>query len=417
MGRVQGIAHLVSRGCGGHGCFGPRRRRRYQPSHPVGQVSFPLSPLRFKPGEPIRIAVVQLIGLDIDVPPKPHFSHKVAQDTSDAPAQGHTRLLSFLIDSIACINAHLTIETSKPGKLPLEFDIAQIKLHNVSVGGLMQFDAQLTNPRPAGLIITSGSIGPWAVEDPGETPVTGNYNFEKADLSVFKGIAGILNSTGTYQGALRNLTVDGEADVPDFRLTRFGTALPLETQFHALVDGTNGDTWLQPVHAKLGGSHFITDGKIVGIPPEILPNGNKKPGGHEIALNVIVDGGRMEDFLRLTSKSGSPIMTGTLNLKTTLDIPPGTVPVDEKMKLNGSFVLEDAASTGEGDTAWTLVELSLRGQGEPKEVKNAGFASALRHREQFHNGRRSDYASQSRSTPCRERRLTWRASMAWMAVR
>jgi len=329
------------------------------------------APLRFKPGEPIRIAVVHLNGLDIDVPPKPHFSHRAAQDSGAAPENGHHPLLSFLIDRIECFNAHLTIETSKPGKLPLEFDIAQVKLRNVSAGGLMQFDAQLTNPRPLGTIITSGSIGPWVVEDPGETPVKGNYNFEKADLGVFKGIAGILNSTGRYEGALRNLTVDGEADVPDFRLTRFGTALPLETQFHAIVDGTNGDTWLQPVHAKLGGSHFITDGKIVGIPPEILPNGNTKPGGHEIALNVIINGGRMEDFLRLTSKSGTPIMTGTLNLRTTLEIPPGKVPVDEKLKLNGSFVLEDAAFTSE-KIQHDVGELSLRGQGQPKEAKNAG---------------------------------------------
>jgi hypothetical protein len=329
------------------------------------------APLRFKPGEPIRIVEVQLVGLDIDVPPKPHFSHHTAQDSGAAPEKGHHQLLSFLIDRIACMNAHLTIETSKPGKLPLEFDIAQVKIRNVSMGGRMEFDAQLTNPRPAGLIITSGSIGPWVVEDPGETPITGNYNFEKADLGVFKGIAGILNSTGRYDGALRNLTVDGQANVPDFRLTRFGTALPLETQFHAIVDGTNGDTWLQPVHAKLGGSHFITDGKIVGVPPEILPNGNTKPGGHEIALNVIVDGGRMEDFLRLTSKSGSPIMTGTLNLKTTLEIPPGTVPVDEKMRLNGSFVLEDAAFTSE-KIQHDVGELSMRGQGQPKEAKDAG---------------------------------------------
>ncbi|MEI9970509.1 MAG: hypothetical protein WDM87_18550 [Terracidiphilus sp.] len=43
-----------------------------------------------------------------------------------------------------------------------------------------------------------------------------------------------------------------------------------------------------------------------------MPNGAPWPGGHEIALNVDVDAGHMEDFLRLVSKSGSPILTGTL---------------------------------------------------------------------------------------------------------
>ena len=116
----------------------------------------------------------------------------------------------------------------------------------------MGFEAELTNPRPVGTIHTKGSFGPWVVEDPGESPVTGDYQFEHADLGGFKGIAGILSSTGHYEGTLRDIVVDGETDTPDFRLTHFGTALPLHTNFHARVDGTNGDTWLEPVEATLG---------------------------------------------------------------------------------------------------------------------------------------------------------------------
>jgi hypothetical protein len=329
------------------------------------------APLRYKPGEPIRIAVVELIGLDVDVPPKPHFTHVAAPAGGVTPDQDHEPMLRFEIESMECKGAHLTLETSKPGKLPLEFAIAHIKLSHVSVGGSMQFDAQLTNPRPAGIIVTSGSMGPWVVEDPGETPLEGNYRFEHADLSVFKGIAGILNSAGKYQGALRNLTVDGQADVPDFRLTHFGTSVRLETEFHATVDGTNGDTWLQPVHAKLGESRFTAEGKIVGVPAEALPNGAARPGGHEIVLNVNVGRGRMEDFLRLTSKSGTPLLSGALTLKTTLEIPPGSEPVQEKMRLNGSFILEDAAFTN-AKIQNEVAELSRRGQGQPKETENAG---------------------------------------------
>jgi hypothetical protein len=329
------------------------------------------APLRYKPGEPIRIAVVELIGLNVDVPPKPHFTHGSAPVGGVAPGQTSEPMLRFEIESMECKGAHLTLETSKPGKLPLEFAIAHLKLSHVRVGGSMQFDAQLTNPRPVGTIVTSGSIGPWVVEDPGETPVVGGYRFEHADLSVFQGIAGTLNSTGKYQGVLRNLTVDGQTDTPDFRLTHFDTSMPLETQFHATVDGTNGDTWLQPVHATLGRSHFTADGKIVGVPAGVLPNGAARPGGHEIALNVNVGRGRMEDFLRLVSKSGTPLMTGELTLRTTLEIPPGTEPVQEKMKLNGNFNLEDATFTS-ARIQNEVRELSLRGQGQPKEAKNAG---------------------------------------------
>jgi len=280
-------------------------------------------------------------------------------------------MLRFEVDSIDCKDAHLTIETSKPGKLPLKFAIAHVKLSHVSVSNSMQFDAQLTNPRPEGTIVTSGSFGPWVVEDPGETPVAGDYNFENVDLGVFKGIAGILNSTGKYQGVLRNLEVNGQTETPNFRLTQFGTAMTLVTTFDATVDGTNGDTWLHPVRATLGQSHFTAEGKIVGVPFTTSPNGSAQLGGHEIALNVNVDDGRMEDFLRLVSKNGTPLMAGQLTLNTKLEIPPGAEPVPEKMKLNGKFLLENAAFTSlkvQNDVG----ELSMRGQGQPNDAKNAG---------------------------------------------
>ena len=323
------------------------------------------APLRYKPGEPVKISVVELKGLDIDVPPKTHFTHRPSPEHAE---EHGTPLLRFEMESIRCDGAHLTLETDKPGKLPLEFAIAHIKLTHVRAGGNMQFDAELTNPKPAGKILTTGAMGPWMVEDPGETPLNGSYRFEHADLGVFKGIAGILQSTGRYEGVLRDLVVDGQTDTPDFRLTSFGTAVPLHTEFHAHVDGTNGDTWLEPVNATLGQSHFTAEGEVVRVPPGTASHGTATPGGHEIALHVKVDRGRMEDFLRLTSKSGTPLLTGTLELKATLEIPPGSAPVDERLKLHGSFTLEDAQFTSV-KIQNEVGELSLRGQGQPGEAR------------------------------------------------
>jgi len=333
--------------------------------------------LHYKPGEPVKVSVVQLRRLDIDIPPKSHLGHAVQAEHGE---QRGTPLVHFVVGSIVCNDAHLTIETDKPGKLPLEFAIAHVELTHANAGGSMQFDAEVTNPRPEGKILTSGRAGPWAVDDPGETPLKGSYRFEHADLGVFKGIAGILQSTGKYVGVLRDLTMDGETDTPDFRLTQFGTALPLHTVFHAHVDGTNGDTYLQPVHATLGQSRFTCEGKVVRLSPGTDKNGTAAPGGHEIDLNVLVNGGRMEDFLRLTSKSATPLLTGTLALKTTLKIPPGTAPVDERLRLKGSFILEDAQFTST-KIQNEVRELSLRGQGRPKEAKHAAGAdvrSAMR---------------------------------------
>ena len=335
------------------------------------------APLRYKLGEPVKISVVELNGLDIDVPPKTHFTHGSSPEHAE---EDRKPLLRFEIENITCNGANLTLETDKPGKLPLEFAIAHIKLNHVRPGTPMQFDAELTNPKPAGKIFTTGTIGPWSVSDPGETPVSGSYRFEHADLGVFKGIAGILQSTGKYVGVLRDLVVDGQTDTPDFRLTSFGTAVPLHTEFHAHVDGTNGDTRLEPVNATLGQSHFTAEGEVVRVPPGTTSHGTAIPGGHEIALKVKVTGGRMEDFLRLTSKSGTPMLTGTLAMKAKLDISPGAAPVDERLKLNGSFTLEDAQFTST-KIQDKVNSLSLRGQGLPREAKSgedADVRSAMR---------------------------------------
>ena len=329
------------------------------------------APLSYKPGRPIRISVIELKGLDVDVPPKTHFAHAQppGRSTSNSKATV-SNLLRFVVSRIQCDDAHLTIETSKPGKLPLEFAIAHLNLSRVSEGGPMQFDAELTNPRPAGLILTSGTLGPWKVEDPGETPIGGKYHFDHADLGVFKGIAGILTSTGEYSGVLRDLVVDGQTDTPDFRLTHFGTPVPLYTRFHAQVDGTNGDTWLQPVDATLGQSHLIAVGQIVRQQAKTLRDGRTLPAGHDISLNVNVDRGNIADFLRLASHSGNPLLSGDLALKTSLDIPPGTDSVLERMVLDGNFSLDDAEFASTKIQDW-VSELSMRGQGKPKDAKAA----------------------------------------------
>ncbi len=263
----------------------------------------------------------------------------------------------------------------KPGKLPLEFTIARLKLTNIASGEAINFDAELTNPRPRGKVSTTGSIGPWQGVDFGEAPLQGEYRMEQAELASFKGIAGTLNSTGHFAGTLRDLTVEGETETPDFRLTHFGNGMRLTTRFHARVDGTNGDTWLEPVEAVLGQSHFNVKGSIVRLRGVVM-DGAQQYGGHEIALGVNVDRGRIEDFLRLASRSAAPLLSGDVKVKTSLRIPPGPAPVHERLKLDGWFALENARFSSE-KIQGRIAELSLRGQGRPEELKSADPASIL----------------------------------------
>jgi hypothetical protein len=351
------------------------------------------APLRFSPDTPVHISVVQLKGLTVDIPPRSSFSHEPAAQPSSSENGGQNggqsavkkALLNFVIDSVVCTNTHLVIETSKPGKLPLDFDIASLKLTHIKAGGDMDFDAQLTNAKPVGTIFTTGNFGPWTVDDPGDSPVSGQYRFEHANLGDFKGIAGMLDSTGKYQGTLRSLTVDGVTDTPDFQLTHFGSPMPLHTEFHAKVDATNGDTWLDPVNATLGQSQFTVRGEIVRVPDtsaEAKPPAGQSASaphmkGHDISLTVDIAHGRMADFLHLVSSSGTPLLTGTLVMKTSLEIPPGKEPVHQRMKLNGTFTVDDAEFT-DAKVQQRIGELSLRGLGQPKEAKQQDIKADVR---------------------------------------
>src|SRR5262249_40379349 len=160
-------------------------------------------------------------------------------------------------------------------------------------------------------------------------------------------------------------------DTPDFQLSHFGSPQQLHTQFHAYVDATNGDTHLDPVDAVLGQSKFTVRGEIVRVPESNSSKGKPSPAdqsaapprmkGHDISLMVNVPNGRMEDFLRLVSSSGTPILNGTLAMKTSLDIPPSSEPVHRRIRLNGTFTLNDAQFTDD-KIQQRIGELSLRGQ-------------------------------------------------------
>lgn len=330
------------------------------------------APLHYEPGKPIYISLVQLKGLDVDLPPKMRLGSAGGAGSDSAQSGGG--FVQFRAGTIECTSALLTLESGNPGKPPMVIAIAHLKLTQVGEGrSAMGYDAELTNPRPKGTIDTHGHFGPWEVEDPGESPIGGSYRFEHANLADFRGIAGILSSTGNYEGTLRDLAVNGETDTPDFRLSSGGEAMHLRTQFRAQVDGTNGNTRLENVDATLGGSHLIARGEIMRVAALNAQDGQMmRPGGHDIALKVNVYNGRIEDFLRLAT-SGQPLLTGAVTMKTALEVAPGRPPVSDRLQLNGNFLLADAQFTST-NMQKHIEELSMRGQGKPKDAKSPGAA-------------------------------------------
>ena len=324
-------------------------------------------PLHYQSGQPVHITQVRLKGLDIHFPPQSHMQKAAQSQQPGAPANPWAA--RFIIDAVDCTEARFTLETDKPNKLPLEFIINRFRVKGVRSGEPLIFDAEVENPKPPGQVHTTGAFGPWIVSDPGNSPLRGDYTFQHADLSVFKGIAGMLSSSGHYMGTLRDLAVNGQTDTPDFQLSRFGHTMVLHTNFDARVDGTNGDTWLNAVNATMDGSHFTAKGQVVRV-LRTGSDGRLHSIGHDIALTVNVDRARIEDFLRLATDAPVPILDGNIQVNAQLHIPPGTAPVHERIGLKGRFLLDDAEFTSL-PVQKRIRELSLRGLGRASELKSA----------------------------------------------
>jgi hypothetical protein len=301
---------------------------------------------------PMHVETVYVKGLELNLPPKGN-----RQEMTNMGSR--TPKTTIYVDQFVCEDTKLVINTSKPGKPPLEFAIANLKMKDVGPGQPFQFNATLVNPKPVGNIQSSGLFGPWQQDSPRDTPVQGDYSFNNADLSTIKGIGGTLSSTGEYSGTLSNIVVHGKTDTPDFRIATSGHAVPLHTEFHAVVDGTSGDTYLQPVNATFLRTSFTANGSVVRM---------STPKGHDIELDVVLDGARIEDLLQLGVRTDPPVMTGPVEMKTRLSLVPGDASVGDRLKLAGSFHVLDAHFTNE-KVQGKLDSLSLRSQGKPRQAQ------------------------------------------------
>jgi hypothetical protein len=130
----------------------------------------------------------------------------------------------------------------------------------------------------------------------------------------------------------------------------------LKTHYIAVVDGTNGNTYLKPVTAHFLHSTIECSGEVVGV------HGSKH---RKIVLEATASDARVEDLLHLVVKGDQPVMTGTANLKTKIDLPAVDGTLFDKLILDGQFGIEGAHFSSEG-VQGKIDSLSRHGQGQPK---------------------------------------------------
>jgi hypothetical protein len=320
---------------------------------------------------PIRLKTVDLDGLDISIPAggiNPAKARRESPPASDAappplPRFGRPKRASttLLIERLVASNATLDIASADPAKLPRHFEIHDLEMLGLGDASGAPFSARLTNPTPRGAIETKGTFGPWHTDNPRLTPIRGGYGFRRADLNTIKGLGGTLSSEGSYHGVLERIDVNGRTDTPDFSIDLAGQRVPLTTRFSAVVDGTNGNTWLERVEATLRDTVIVARGAVIRA---------QDVKGRQISLDVAIDDGRLEDLLALAVKAARPPMTGAMTIKTRLVIPAGEEDVIDKLQLAGEFALARARFT-DLRIQRRVNALSRRGQGDEQPAPQA----------------------------------------------
>jgi hypothetical protein len=322
---------------------------------------------------PRHVSEVRLKGLLVQIPPDNHDdADKNEPKKTDAEHMANARKFEqIIIDRFEAPDTILKLYSRKPNKPPKEFIIHHLVMNSVGSKQTIPYIATLTNPVPKGEIEASGTFGPWDVLHPARTPVSGKYSFAHANLDTIDGLAGILSSVGDFKGPLNRIDIEGTTETPDFQIDAGGKAVPLSTRFKAVVDGSDGDTYLTRVDGKFLNTQLVASGKVVGI---------EGVRGREVQIDTTIDKGRVEDLLRLAMDSKKPLLVGPAHLQAHILIPAekGRKVID-KMKLRGEFGLTQAKFT-DATVQQKLVGLSRHGQGKDSAEAMGEVVSDLRGR-------------------------------------
>ena len=328
--------------------------------------------------KPRRVDTVVLTGLAIAIPPSPGPGQPRFPDRSDEPALSAERVgpaaeaslvdgpppsrtrapagpPAVIIGRVTADAATLVILPRETRKLPRRFVMHRLTVRDISSERAMAFETTLENPQPRGIVATSGTFGPWHVGAPARTPIAATYRFVDADLSTIRGLAGTVQAEGRYAGVLERIEATGTSTTPGFDLRVGGRPLPLETRYTVVIDGTNGNTYIQPAEARLGeGTPLRVTGGVVKA---------EDLRGRTVDLATHIVDGRLEDVLALVV-DGPPAMRGRIAVDAALLIPPGPDPVARRMRLDGRFTLSRTTFRSALVQA-RIDELSRRAQGKP----------------------------------------------------
>ncbi len=297
-----------------------------------------------------HVKLIRADGMHIRIPPRG------AGERFQTPERS-----TVVIDHLMADGAILEVSRGA-NEQALKFSFHNFELNNIGSNGPALFRAKFSNPEPPGEITTSGKFGPWNADDVGKTAVSGEYEFERADLGVFHGIAGLLSSSGKFSGVLDQIDVEGQTDIPNFAVTSSSHQVQLRTQFRAAVNGENGDTFLRQVTATFWKTTVFSRGSVAGRAGQ---------PGKTASVELATNNGRIQDILLLFTQAERAPMSGITSFRAKASIPPGARRFLEKVELQGDFGINDGSFTNSNTQEGVnhLSEGALFGQPDHQKVE------------------------------------------------
>jgi len=296
---------------------------------------------------PGYVALVKVNGLRVQIPPQ---GTNAGSPTSPPSESTNVRVGEIVADGAV-------LEIGRSGDTPpLKFEMHSLTVRSFAHNSEWSYQVSMKNAEPPGEIISKGKFGPLNLEQLETTPLSGDYKFQQADLSVFDGIAGTLSSTGEFSGKLGEVVIRGALDIPDFEVVRSKHKVHLTSRFNANVNGTNGDVFLKQVETSFLQTSVATSGSVAS-----------KAGqdGKTTSVDVEVSNGRIQDLLVLLAATKHAPMNGTTSFKAHVTILPLGRPFLKELLIHGDFGVEEAAFR-KPSRQEQVDELSERARGEKK---------------------------------------------------
>ena len=144
-----------------------------------------------------------------------------------------------------------------------------------------------------------------------------------------------LSSHDDFRGILGHIESSGRIDIPDFIVTRSRHSLHLTADYHAFIDGTNGDVELERVTAAFLKTHVLANGQHC-----------RSPGQHgkTASVDLSVHDGRIQDVLRMFVSEPKPPFNGVTSFRAHVSFLPKSAPSFKRSCLARISALKTANS-------------------------------------------------------------------------